>query len=91
MNLHPRRRFKCGWRMVLGKDSTQIHEARLVVKCNHTHTLSDIVAFIRASRPGESARNFILQTSHPVVKLERLEQTVKEAGLLNSVIVQRYV
>ena len=63
---------------------------RLVLKCNHSHTVRDVRNFIIASSPGESSRLWILQTVHPVVVLENLDQTIKEAGLLNSVIIQKY-
>jgi UBX domain-containing protein 1 len=63
---------------------------RLVLKCNHSHTIRHVRDFIIASRPGESARLWILQTVHPVVVLGNLDQTIKEAGLLNSVIIQKY-
>jgi UBX domain-containing protein 1 len=64
---------------------------RLVVKCNHVHSLRDIVGFIKNSRPGESTRAFTLSTSHPVTVLADLDKSVKDYGLLNSVIVQRYI
>ena len=60
---------------------------RLVVKCNHTHTLQDLYNFVRAARPGTSS--FFLSTPHPVVALEESSKTVKVAGLLNSVVVQK--
>lgn len=63
---------------------------RLVLKCNHSHKIGDIRNFILASRPGESSRTWILQTAHPVTILDNLNQTIKEAGLLNSVVIQRY-
>ena len=64
---------------------------RLVVKCNHHHQIRDLYAFIKASRPGESSKSFHLQTSLPVKILNDMEQTVKDAGLLNSVVFQRYI
>lgn len=39
---------------------------------------------------GSSNRPYILQTTFPVKQLDDNNQTIKEAGLLNSVIVQRY-
>jgi UBX domain-containing protein 1 len=63
---------------------------RLVLKCNHSHTIGDIRNFILASRPGESSRLWVLQTAHPSKVLDNLNQTIKEAGLLNSVVIQRY-
>lgn len=36
------------------------------------------------------SRPYILQTTFPVKELQDNNQSIKEAGLLNSVIVQRY-
>lgn len=62
---------------------------RLIVKCNHSHTLGDIRGFIQASRP--SSGSFILQTMHPVKEMNEWNKSVKDLGLLNAVIVQKRV
>ncbi|KAI9258162.1 hypothetical protein BDA99DRAFT_515406 [Phascolomyces articulosus] len=62
--------------------------SRLVAKFNHTHTVGDIRRYIDANRP--AGRAYLLQTTFPVKELTDLDKTVKEAGLLNSVVVQRY-
>ncbi|KAI7903254.1 uncharacterized protein BX663DRAFT_507992 [Cokeromyces recurvatus] len=62
--------------------------SKLVAKLNHTHTIGDIRQFIEANH--SASRPYILQTTFPVKILSNDNQTVKEAGLLNSVIVQRY-
>ncbi|KAF7731582.1 hypothetical protein EC973_009346 [Apophysomyces ossiformis] len=62
--------------------------SRLVAKFNHTHTVADIRQHIEVNRPG--GRSFILQTTFPVKELTDEKQTLKEAGLLNAVVVQRY-
>ncbi|OBZ89909.1 NSFL1 cofactor p47 [Choanephora cucurbitarum] len=62
--------------------------SRLIARLNHTHTVADIRRFIESSHP--TTRAYVLQTTFPVKELKDNDQTVKEAGLLNSVIVQRY-
>ncbi|KAH6768824.1 plant UBX domain containing protein 4 [Perilla frutescens var. frutescens] len=62
---------------------------RMVAHFNHHHTIADIRSFIDASRPGGS-RSYQLQTvGFPPKVLTDLTQTVEQAGLLNSVVVQR--
>ncbi|KAI8092500.1 uncharacterized protein BX664DRAFT_88744 [Halteromyces radiatus] len=62
--------------------------SRLVAKFNHTHTIGDIRRYIDSQRPNQ--RSYILQTTFPVKSLADEGQSLKEAGLLNSVVVQRY-
>ncbi|KAF9908985.1 hypothetical protein EC991_009167 [Linnemannia zychae] len=62
---------------------------RMVARFNHTHTVNDIRGFINASRSGEASRPYVLQTSFPKKDLEDVSQTIKDAGLLNSVVLQR--
>ncbi|KAI8342069.1 hypothetical protein BC941DRAFT_415281 [Chlamydoabsidia padenii] len=62
--------------------------SRLVVKLNHTHTVGDLRRYIDSQRPGQ--RSYVLQTTFPVKQLGDEGQTLKDAGLLNSVVVQRY-
>ncbi|KAG1053571.1 hypothetical protein G6F48_011067 [Rhizopus delemar] len=64
--------------------------SRLIAKLNHTHTIGDIRQYIEANHTSSHNRQYILQTTFPVKQLEDNNQTIKEAGLLNSVIVQRY-
>ncbi|RKO88010.1 hypothetical protein BDK51DRAFT_51660 [Blyttiomyces helicus] len=64
---------------------------RLIAKFNHTHTVGDIRRFINASRPGEAGRNYNLQTTFPNRDLTDVNATLASAGLLNSVLLQRYV
>ncbi|KAJ1985282.1 protein phosphatase regulator [Dimargaris verticillata] len=63
---------------------------RLVIKLNHTHRIADLRQYILAQRPQDAARPFILQTSFPTKTLTDESQTVKDASLLNSVVVQKY-
>lgn len=62
---------------------------RMVSRFNTRHTVRDIRGFIDASRPG-APRTYQLQTvGFPPKQLTDLEQTIEQAGLANSVIIQR--
>lgn len=62
---------------------------RLVQKFNHSHRVSDIRLFIVDARPAMAATSFVLMTTFPNKELADENQTLKEANLLNAVIVQR--
>ncbi|KAF8509775.1 SEP-domain-containing protein [Hysterangium stoloniferum] len=62
---------------------------RLVARMNLHHTIGDIRNFINASRPGSSATPYAIQTTFPNRVLEDDSQTIEQAGLKNSVVVQR--
>ncbi|KAF9611284.1 hypothetical protein IFM89_028708 [Coptis chinensis] len=62
---------------------------RMVARFNYHHTVNDIRAFIDASRPG-SPRTYHLQTvGFPPKQLTDASQTIEQAGLLNSVVIQK--
>lgn len=62
---------------------------RMVAHFNYNHTINDIRAFIDASRPGGS-RTYQLQTvGFPPKPLNDLNQTIEQAGLANSVVMQK--
>ncbi|MED6169572.1 hypothetical protein PIB30_022512 [Stylosanthes scabra] len=62
---------------------------RMVSRFNNHHTIRDVRAFIDASRPG-GARSYQLQTmGFPPKQLTELDQTIEQAGVANSVIIQR--
>ncbi|KAM0861524.1 hypothetical protein ACQ4PT_045829 [Festuca glaucescens] len=61
---------------------------RMVARFNLHHTVADIRGFIDASRPG-AARPYQLQTGFPPKQLTDSTQTVEQAGLKNSVIMQK--
>lgn len=62
---------------------------RMVSRFNNHHTIRDIHAFIDASRPG-GVRNYQLQTmGFPPKQLTDLDQTIEQAGVANSVIIQK--
>lgn len=62
---------------------------RMVATFNHTHTVGDIRQYIDRSRPGEASQPYVLQTTFPTRELTDLGETIKQAGLLGSVVVQR--
>jgi UBX domain-containing protein 1 len=63
---------------------------RMVAHFNHHHTVNDICAFIDASRPG-SARDYWLQLmGFPPKLLTDPTQTIEQAGLANSVVIQKF-
>ncbi|TFK51290.1 SEP-domain-containing protein [Heliocybe sulcata] len=64
---------------------------RLVARMNLTHTVKDIRNFINASRPENNARPYTIGTTFPNRVLEDGSETIEQAGLVNSVIVQRWV
>ncbi|KAJ9136395.1 hypothetical protein P3X46_033479 [Hevea brasiliensis] len=63
---------------------------RMIAHFNYHHTVNDIRAFINASRPG-SAQNYQLQLmGFPPKVLTDSTQTIEQAGLANSVIIQKF-
>ncbi|KAI7746813.1 hypothetical protein M8C21_007720 [Ambrosia artemisiifolia] len=62
---------------------------RMIAHFNHHHTVADIRAFINASRP-DGSRVYQLQTvGFPPKLLTDLNQTIEQAGLANSVVIQK--
>lgn len=55
----------------------------------HSTRISDIRLFIVDARPAMAATSFVLMTTFPNKELADESQTLKEANLLNAVIVQR--
>ncbi|KAA3458483.1 plant UBX domain-containing protein 4 [Gossypium australe] len=65
-------------------------DTRMISRFNHHHTIRDIRGFIDASRPG-GATNYQLQTmGFPPKQLTDLDQTIEQAGIANSVVIQKY-
>ncbi|XP_027335752.1 plant UBX domain-containing protein 4-like [Abrus precatorius] len=63
---------------------------RLISHFNYHHTISDIRAFIDASRPG-GRQNYQLQImGFPPKVLADETQTIEQAGLANSVVIQKF-
>ncbi|KAI3711162.1 hypothetical protein L2E82_41041 [Cichorium intybus] len=62
---------------------------RMIAHFNHHHTVADIRAFINASRP-DGSRTYQLQTvGFPPKLLTDPNQTIDQAGLANSVVIQK--
>ncbi|KAG2135653.1 hypothetical protein BD769DRAFT_1627081 [Suillus cothurnatus] len=64
---------------------------RMPCRMNLTHTVGDLRSFINASRPENLSRPYTIGTTFPNRTLEDDTQTIEGAGLLNSVVVQRWV
>lgn len=64
---------------------------RLPCRMNHTHTVGDIRNFINAARPENHSRPYTIMTTFPNRVLDDDSRTIKDAGLINSVVVQRWV
>ncbi|KAL3596100.1 hypothetical protein D5086_007737 [Populus alba] len=63
---------------------------RMVAHFNNSNTVNDIRSFIDASRPG-GARNYQLQLmGFPPKLLTEPTQTIEQAGLSNSVVIQKF-
>lgn len=62
---------------------------RMITHFNNHHTVADIRAFINASRP-DGPRAYQLQTvGFPPKPLTDPNQTIEQAGLANSVVIQK--
>jgi UBX domain-containing protein 1 len=62
--------------------------SRVVARFNTSHTISDVRAFVDATRPGE-ASDYTLQVGFPPKPLDDETKTIEEAGVAKSVIIQR--
>ncbi|KAG6385174.1 hypothetical protein SASPL_154002 [Salvia splendens] len=77
-----------------GQPSTSIQlrladGTRMVSRFNNHHTIRDIQGFIDASRP-DGPRNYQLQSmGFPPKQLADLDQTIDEAGIAMSVVIQK--
>ena len=63
---------------------------RMVARLNHTHTVADVRQYINASHPGMSDRPYTLQSSFPPKPLTDETMTLKDAGLVNAVIILKW-
>lgn len=63
---------------------------RMVARFNHHHTIADIRAFIDAARPGSATAYQLQAMGFPPKPLNDLTQTIEEAGLINSVVIQKF-
>ena len=63
---------------------------RMIAHFNYHHTITDIRAFIEASRPGGSTNYQLQMMGFPPKQLNDPMQTIEQAGLANSVVIQKY-
>lgn len=63
---------------------------RTVGRFNHTHTVGDVRNYINAAHPGMSSRAYVLQTSFPPKPITNETQSLKDAGLINAVVIQKW-
>ncbi|KAF5347729.1 hypothetical protein D9756_010227 [Leucocoprinus leucothites] len=63
---------------------------RIVCRMNLSHTVGDIRNFINASRPENVSRPYTIGTTFPNRILDDDTATIESAGLVNSVVVQRW-
>lgn len=62
---------------------------RLTARFNYTHTVGDVRRYITTAMPSSAFQSFVLMTTFPSTELSDSKQTLEEAKLLNSVVVQR--
>lgn len=63
--------------------------SRLLATFNHTHTIADVRQYIMLARPQYGLTTFFLLTSFPSKELTDESQTLLDAGVLNSALLQR--
>ncbi|KAF3490315.1 hypothetical protein F2Q69_00056692 [Brassica cretica] len=63
---------------------------RLVSRFNNHHTVRDVRGFIDASRPNGSREYQLLTMGFPPKRLTELDQTIEQAGISNSVVIQKF-
>lgn len=63
---------------------------RMVSRFNQHHTIRDIHAFIDALRPSGVRTYQLLTMGFPPKQLGDLDQTIEEAGIANSVVIQKF-
>ncbi|ORX83738.1 SEP-domain-containing protein [Anaeromyces robustus] len=63
--------------------------SREMATFNHTNTVGDIMQYIKSVNP--DSRPFIIKTSFPNKEYRDVNQTLKEADLLDAVIIQHHI
>lgn len=63
--------------------------SRLIIKANPTHKIADLRRYINQARPEYSQKRYLLLMTFPNKEISNEEQTLAEANLLNSVIIQK--
>lgn len=64
--------------------------SRQPFRMNYTHTVGDLRNLINAANPASSARPYTIATTFPTQILGNVEQTIKEANLINTVVAQQW-
>ncbi|KHN75542.1 NSFL1 cofactor p47 [Toxocara canis] len=78
-----------------GEPTTQVqirlpNGRRIIGRFSHSHTVEEVRSFIVAAIPEFAFQPFCLMTTFPSKVIEAERETLKDAGLLNSVIVVRH-
>ncbi|XP_057960887.1 plant UBX domain-containing protein 4-like [Malania oleifera] len=63
---------------------------RMVARVNYHHTIGDLRAFIDTSRPGGACTYQLQTVGFPPKQLTDPTQTIEQAGLANSVVIQKF-
>ncbi|RPA84688.1 SEP-domain-containing protein [Ascobolus immersus RN42] len=64
---------------------------RLRSRFNHSHTVGDLYQFVNAASRESTQREYVLQTAFPDIKdLTDKSKTLKDEGLLQSTVIQRW-
>jgi len=63
--------------------------SREMATFNHTHTVGDVMTYIKSINP--DSRPFILKTSFPNKEYHDINQTLKDADLLDAVVIQHHL
>ncbi|PWW78585.1 SEP-domain-containing protein [Tuber magnatum] len=63
---------------------------RLRSRFNHNHTVGDLYGFVNGANLESRTRAYRLQTTFPINELRDMEQTIKDANLINAVVVQKW-
>mmetsp|Transcript_34543 Transcript_34543/g.79862 ORF Transcript_34543/g.79862 Transcript_34543/m.79862 type:complete len:85 (+) Transcript_34543:252-506(+) len=61
---------------------------RIIVKLNLSHTVGDLISFIRASG-GDPGEPYVLVSGYPPKQLTNFSQSVEEAGLKSASVTQK--
>ncbi|CAH0714901.1 unnamed protein product, partial [Brenthis ino] len=63
--------------------------SRLTGRFNHTHTVADLMQYVSRAEPAYQLQSFALLTTFPSTELTDHTQTLKDANLLNTTLLQR--
>lgn len=64
--------------------------SRMVGRFNEDHTVADVRRYVNAAHPGMASRSYVLQASFPPKPLTDEEATLKQAGLVGAVVIQKF-